>query len=31
MADATSLRLTWEPRILSILRIVTGCSFCSMA
>ncbi|TMJ59046.1 MAG: DoxX family protein [Alphaproteobacteria bacterium] len=27
MADATSLRLTWEPRILSILRIVTGLLF----
>ena len=27
MADWTSLRLTWEPRILSILRIVTGLLF----
>src|SRR6476619_5306762 len=24
MADWTSLKLTWEPRVLSILRIVTG-------
>ena len=24
MADLTSLRLTWEPRLLSILRIMTG-------
>ena len=24
MADLTSLRYTWEPRVLSILRIVTG-------
>ena len=27
MADWTSLRLTWEPRILSILRIMTGLLF----
>ena len=27
MADWTSLRLTWEPRMLSILRIMTGLLF----
>ena len=27
MADFTSLRVTWEPRILSILRIMTGLLF----
>ena len=27
MADWTSLRLTWEPRVLSILRIMTGLLF----
>jgi len=27
LADWTSLRLTWEPRILSILRIMTGLLF----
>jgi putative oxidoreductase len=27
LADGTSLRLTWEPRILSILRIMTGLLF----
>ena len=27
MSDLTSLRITWEPRILSVLRIVTGLLF----